>query len=93
MKKTDLAMIVLIATVSIGIAYFVASNFFGKMDEQGVKVQTVDAITSTVETPDARIFNSDAINPSVEVNINETKTTTVTSEPDTTTTDAVESTR
>jgi len=93
MKKTDLAMIILIAAVSVGIAYFVASSFLGEMDNRGVKVQTVDVITSTVEKPDARIFNSDAINPSVEVNINETKTTTATSEPDTTTTDAVESTR
>jgi hypothetical protein len=83
MKKTDLAMIVLIAAVSVGVAYFVASSFLGEMDNKGVKVQTVDVITSIVEPPDPRIFNSNAINPSVEVNINETKTTT----------DAVESTR
>ena len=76
MKKTDLAMIILIAAVSVGIAYFVASSFFGEMDNKGVKVQTVDAITSTVEPPDTKIFNAKAINPSVEVNINETKTTT-----------------
>ncbi|MBC7459272.1 hypothetical protein H7200_00990 [Candidatus Saccharibacteria bacterium] len=80
MKRTDLAMIVLIAAVSAGIAYFVASNLFGTMDEQGVKVKTIDAMTSVVEKPDTKIFNDNAINPSVEVTISNT-------DPVTTTTD------
>lgn len=65
-------MIILIATVSAGVAYFVANTVFGGMTEQGVKVKTIDAITSTVEKPDTKIFNENAINPSVEVNINNT---------------------
>lgn len=72
MKRTDLAMIVFIAAASAGIAYFVASSVLGNMTEQAVKVKTVDPITSTVETPDSKIFNENAINPSVEVNINNT---------------------
>jgi len=73
MKRTDLALIVLIAAVSAGIAYFVAHSVFGNMTStQGTSVQTVDAITSTVEQPDAEIFNDDAINPSVNVEINNT---------------------
>lgn len=72
MKRTDLAMIVFIAAASAGIAYFVASSVLGNMTEQAVKVKTVDPITSTVETPDDKIFNENAINPSVEVNINNT---------------------
>lgn len=92
MKRTDLAMIVLIAGVSAGIAYFVASSVLGGMTEQGVKVKTIDLVTSVVETPDTKIFNENAINPSVEVNINntpeETKTTdTTTSTKDSTTDD------
>jgi len=76
MKRTDLAMIVFIAAASAGIAYFVASSLLGNMTEQAVKVKTVDPITSTVETPDKKIFNENAINPSVEVNINNTDPTT-----------------
>lgn len=72
MKKTDIAMIILIAGVSAGIAYFVAHGLFGTMSSQSVQVKTVDAITSVVDTPDTKIFNSNAINPSVKVNINNT---------------------
>lgn len=73
MKRTDIAMIVFIAAASAGIAYFVANSVLGSMTEQAVKVKTIDAITSTVETPDTKIFNENAINPSVEVNINNTE--------------------
>lgn len=73
MKKTDVAMIVLIAAVSAGIAYFVASSLFGGMTEEGVTVQTIDPITSIVEPVDTSIFNGTSINPSVEVNINNTE--------------------
>ena len=76
MKKTDIAMIVLIAAVSAGIAYFVASSLFGSMSEEGVKVKTIDPITSVVAPVDTNIFNSTSINPSVEVNINNTDDTT-----------------
>ena len=90
MKRTDLAMIILIAAVSAGIAYFVANSFFGGITEQGVKVKTVNPITSTIQAPDKAIFNPNAINPSVQVNINntDTPTTTPTSTPATTTTGA-----
>lgn len=73
-------MIVLIAAVSAGIAYFVASGLFGGMSEKGVKVQTVEQITSEVESVDTNIFNDTAINPSVEININNTDDTTSTTE-------------
>ena len=91
MKKTDLAMIVLIAAVSVGIAYVVANAVLGGKTEQGVKVKTIDSITSSIEQPDKAIFNENAINPSVEVNINQSDTTTATSTD--TKTDTTESTR
>jgi hypothetical protein len=69
MKKTDIAMLILIVAVSAGIAYFVAHSIFGNMTEKGQTVKTVDPITSQVEAPDSKIFNENAINPSVEVNI------------------------
>jgi len=88
MKRTDIAMIVLISAVSAGIAYFVASSFLGNATEQGTSVKTIDPITSTVETPDAKIFNEEAINPSVEVNINNTEEAAPTVNQGTGTTDA-----
>ena len=68
MKKTDIAMIIFIASVGVIIAYFIASSIpFLKLPEDGVKVQTIREINSHIEQPDAKIFNSEAINPTVEV--------------------------
>lgn len=68
MKKTDIAMIVLIAGVGILIAYFIAVNLpFLKIPERGVEVQTVDSIGSEISEPSKSVFNADAINPTVEI--------------------------
>jgi len=72
MKKADIVMIVLIASVSILIAFFVGKAVFGDVYKGNAKIQTIDQIDSTVVAPDAEIFNSDAINPSVQVQINGT---------------------
>lgn len=69
MKKSDIAMIVLIASASALIAYFVASAMFGGFSAESVKVKTIDPITSSIAEPDPEIFNQNAINPAVEVQI------------------------
>lgn len=69
MKKTDIAMIILIAAVSAALAYVLANSLFGGLDEKGTKVKTVDAIQSIVQEPSTDVFNENAINPAVEVNV------------------------
>lgn len=69
MKKTDLAMIIFIATISTLIAYFVGNSIFGNITTQGEKVKTIELISTTVSEPDPAVFNADAINPAVEVQI------------------------
>lgn len=69
MKKSDIAMIVLIASVSILVAYFVAKGIFGGSVNQAVNVQTADPISANLVQPDPTVFNSNAINPTVEVTI------------------------
>ena len=66
MKKSDVAMIILIASMSILIAYFVAQAVIGGGTAQTAKVKTVDPISSEVVAPDPNIFNSNAINPTIE---------------------------
>jgi len=65
-------MIVLIASVSMLVAYFVASSIFGGLSGQSVKVKTIAPISSSIVQPDPDIFNSSAINPSVQVQIDGT---------------------
>lgn len=69
MKKTDLAMIILIAAVSVLVAFFGTNAILGDAASEEQKVPTIEEISSTIQDPDPAIFNSDAINPAVEVQI------------------------
>lgn len=76
MKKTDIAMLVLIASVSVLLAFFTAKTIFGDVYSGSAKVKTIDAIDSSIVEPSTDIFNKNAINPSVQVQINGTGSTT-----------------
>ncbi len=68
MKKTDIAMIMLIASIGVIVAYLVAINIpFLKMPDNGIKVQTMTKITADVKEPSQTVFNGQAVNPTVEV--------------------------
>ena len=67
MKKSDIAMIIFIASVSVMIAYFVAKALIGDTANQSVTVKTTDEITTNIDQPDPSVFNSSAINPTVQV--------------------------
>ena len=69
MKKSDIAMIILIAAVGVLVSFFVVRAILGNASSEPKKVPVVDEITSQITPPDSRIFNSNAINPSVEVEI------------------------
>lgn len=69
MKKTDIAMIILIASISVIVAFFVARSIFGDVYNGTAKVKTIDSIDATIEEPSAEIFNKDAINPAIQVQI------------------------
>ncbi len=72
MKKADIAMIILIASTSVVIAFFVAKSLFGSTYTGSAKVKTIDAISSEIIDPDKEIFNKNAINPTVKINIDNT---------------------
>lgn len=71
MKKTDFAMIILIATVSVMIAFFVTRSILGTPSSEVVKVKTIDKIDATITPPDTAIFNKDAINPAIKIEISD----------------------
>lgn len=61
-------MIILIASVSVLAAYFIASALpFFKDANKPVVVKTTEPITATFDEVDKTIFNKNAINPTVEV--------------------------
>ncbi len=69
MKRTDVAMILLIAVTSIMIAFFVTRSILGTSGAEETQVYMIDDISPTVDKPNPEIFNSNAINPAVEVQI------------------------
>ena len=64
-------MIVLIATISVMVAFFVTRSIVGTPSSETVKVKTVERIDSTITQPDTSIFNQNAINPAVKIEIND----------------------
>lgn len=76
MKKGDIAMIILIATLSVMSAFFIANSIpMLQVSIKGEKVKTVETVTSTVRQPDETIFNTSKINPTVETVIGGTTPT------------------
>ena len=71
MKKTDIAMIIFIASTSVIVSFFVAKIFFGDVYKGEVKVKTIERIESAINEPDPEIFYKGAINPSVKVEISD----------------------
>lgn len=68
MKKTDIAMIILIASVCALIAFLVANQIPTlKVDTTSKSVPTVEKISPTiVDPPSEEVFNSNSINPTVQ---------------------------
>jgi hypothetical protein len=76
MKKADIAMIALIASVSVLLSFFIAKSIFGDVYSGSVKVKTIDKIDSSIVEPSKEIFNENAINPTIPINIVGTDTST-----------------
>jgi hypothetical protein len=83
MKKTDLAMIILIASISVLVSYFVARSVFGAVYNGSTKVKMIEKISPNIVEPSSDIFNAGAINPAVQVEINGTGSGSATTTPGT----------
>ena len=69
-------MIVLIASVSVLLSFFIAKSIFGDVYSGSAKVKTIDKIDSSIVDPSKEIFNENAINPTIPINIVGTDTST-----------------
>lgn len=67
MKKTDIAMIILIASVAVLVSFAIANNLtFLKPPEKGQKVKVAEKIDPTVDSPSQQVFKAEAINPTIQ---------------------------
>ncbi len=71
MKKSDIAMIILVSSIGLLLSYFAMNFILGKPSEDKVTIKTIDKIETDVVEPNEIIFNKKAINPTVEIIIGE----------------------
>ena len=69
MKRSDIFLIVVVAGICMIVAFFITQAVFGESATQSVKVKTIEKIDTEIKEPDTAIFNKDAINPAVEVQV------------------------
>lgn len=69
MKKNDIAIIILIASIALVASFFVVKSIFGEPQSAQLTAEKVDPIASSIEQPSNQIFNSNAINPTVVIQI------------------------
>jgi hypothetical protein len=69
MKKNDIALIVLIVSISLVVSYFIVKAIIGNPKGQQATAEVVQPITPDLVQPSSKIFNRDAINPTVVIQI------------------------
>lgn len=62
MKSTDIALIIFIAIVSIGISYFGMNALMGDPSDKYEKIEYINDISGVVAEPDNETFNVTALN-------------------------------
>jgi len=69
MKKTDIALLILIAGLGFLVSWFAVSNIFGDPQDETITIKVTHPITADIVDPDPAIFNENALNPTVEIEI------------------------
>lgn len=67
MRKNDIAALILIIALAGVISYFVANAVIGQPQNNPVEIEEVAPVGPTFPAADPRIFNDQAIDPTVEI--------------------------
>ena len=68
MRHADFFTLIFIASIGTLAAFFVCQSIMGDPDEASVSFKALsDVVSSNLAAPDPEVFNSSAINPTVEV--------------------------
>ena len=69
MKKSDIALLILLVGVIGSAVYFAGNAFFSQQTKTPVKVETARAISNVVTDPSPKVFNDQSVNPTVPITI------------------------
>lgn len=67
MKNSDIAMIILVAAVSVVVSYLLGNAILGNPNDRVETLSYMDVIDGSISEPDIETFNPHALNPTVEV--------------------------
>lgn len=69
MKRNDIALLILIVSITLVISFLIVKAVFGEPQSVATKVEKVELISSQIVPPSSTIFNKNAINPTVVIQI------------------------
>lgn len=69
MKKSDYAILALIVSIALVVSFLVVKALFGEPKNASTTVEVARTITSSITEPSTDIFNKNAINPTVVIEI------------------------
>lgn len=69
MKKSDYALLILIVSLTLVVSFLLVKSLFGEPTNTATKVETTETISASIVQPSSSIFNKDAINPTVVIQI------------------------
>jgi hypothetical protein len=72
MKRNDIAVLILIASITLVLSFLLVKSLFGSPTALQTKVESVEPISATLQQPPITVFNKDAINPTVLIQIGDT---------------------
>ena len=65
MKQQDIALIIVIAAISATISFVASDLIFVTPANRQQKVEVVDVITTSFQLPNAKYFNSNSVDPTL----------------------------
>lgn len=75
MKQSEIALIILVAGVSLLASYFLANTFVSNGSNRSEEVEVVKVLSSEFPKPDSTIFNAEALNPTKLIDIGDSGNT------------------
>ncbi|HET9412271.1 MAG TPA: hypothetical protein VFO38_05550 [Candidatus Saccharimonadales bacterium] len=69
MKRNDIALLVLIVSLTLVVSFLAVKAVFGEPEKQAVKVEKIEPISGQITQPTGSIFNRNAINPTIVIQI------------------------
>lgn len=68
MKQEDIATLIIVVFVAGVASFFVSSKFISPSSDK-LEAEVVSKITKEFQLPDKKVFNTEAINPTVKIEI------------------------